>query len=177
MSGHRSTAVGPPRLLKPAHSIVGERQVVLHLRPFRGQFGGPAQRLQSRLQVAVLTVDRAQHGQSLGVIRIVQPLAQRAGFGARAGVQLLRAFGAEFALIGVAPPQFRRFREGLPGFLLAALLPIHHPQLIPRQGIPRVPLRGLLQPFLGRRQIALLEARQAQIISRIRERRLGDGLG
>jgi hypothetical protein len=61
----------------------------------------------------MLAVDGAQRGQPLGVIRIVQPLAKRAGFGARAVVQLLRAFGAELALAGVAPAQFRRQREGL----------------------------------------------------------------
>ncbi len=162
------------KLIQP---VVGEGKVVLHLRRLRGQFGGPAQGLQRRLQVSVLAVDGAQFGEFVGVVRIIKLFADGTGFLAQTLIELLPAFHSQPAFVGIALAQLLRQRQSFRRFLLAPFLAIDQSELIGNAGVVRSQPRSFLQPLFRGCQIALLEVGIAKVVGRVGKRRLGCGLG
>src|SRR5882762_8960060 len=66
-----STGQWDARFFQAIQLIVGEREVVLHLRGLRRQFGGTLQWFESRFWVSMLPVDRSQRSEFIRVIRII----------------------------------------------------------------------------------------------------------
>src|SRR6516162_10495353 len=75
-----------PRVGKSFQLIVGEREIVLHLRRLWLEFRGACQRLERALELAMLAVENSERCQLVRVIRVVQLVANRPRLFARAPV-------------------------------------------------------------------------------------------
>src|SRR6516164_10216792 len=88
-------------------------------------------------------------------------------------LQLLSTFLLECTLIVLTLAKILRQGHGFPSLVLATFFAIEESQLILRTRVSRIQAGGLLQPFLGRGQVALLEVCESQVIGRVRKWWLG----
>src|SRR5260370_39184949 len=94
-------------------------------------------------------IDRPQRCQFIGVVGIIQLVANRARLLAETLIQLLPAFYSQPAFVVVASAKLLGKLYGLLRFLLAPLFAIHDAQLRRDASVSRIELSSLLQPLLS----------------------------